>query len=92
MRTASLAIVVFVALGTCGAFAELPESEVPGSSPAGKMEQRDRSRTPADPHRQPTASTPDPNYPAPEPVAPRKNPDSAPNLPGSGRKDVVPGT
>ena len=93
-RVTSLASVVLLwALATPAAvFCQLPESEVPGSSPAGKMQQMDRGRTPTDPQRQPTAKTPDPNYPKPEPVAPRKSPDSAPNLPGSGRKDAVPGS
>ena len=62
--------------------AQVPESEVPGSSPAGKMEQLDRSRVPKDPARHPTPQTPDPNYPKPEPLAPRTSPDSPPPLPG----------
>lgn len=72
--------------------AQLPESEVPGSSPAGKMQQMDRSRVPKDPARHPTPQTPDPNFPKAEPVAPRKSPGSPPPLPGSGRQDVVPGS
>jgi hypothetical protein len=93
-RIVSLASVLLVAaLATPSpAVCQLPESEVPGSSPVGKMQQMDRRRTPSDPQRQPTAMTPDPNYPKPEPVAPPKSPDDAPNLPGSGRKDVVPGS
>ena len=85
---APLLIALFA--GTVTAHAQLPEGEVPGSSPAGKMEQMDRSRVPKDPARHPTPQTPDPNFPKPEPVAPRKNPESPPPLPGSGRQEPVP--
>ena len=86
-----LAGILIAAVGVVAAEAQLPQSEVPGASPAGKMEQMDRSRIPKDPANQPTPQTPDPNYPKPEPVAPRKSSDSAVPLPGSGRQDVVPG-
>ncbi len=64
---------------------ELPSTEVPGSSPAGA------APTPT-PEGVPTPAVRDPNFPKPEPVAPRRHPDSPPSLPGSGRKDTVPGS
>jgi len=87
---APLVIALVAASAIAPARAQLPESEVPGSSPAGKMQQLDRSRVPKDPARHPTPQTPDPNFPKPEPVAPRKGPESAPPLPGSGRQEPVP--
>jgi hypothetical protein len=69
--------------------AQLPKSQVPGASPAGKMD----DPTPRIPAGQTTPTArPDPNFPTPEPVAPKGKPDEAPSLPGSGRTDVVPGS
>ena len=87
---APLMIALVAGSAIAPARAQLPEAEVPGSSPAGKMQQMDRSRVPKDPARHPTPQTPDPNFPKPEPVAPRKSPDSPPPLPGSGRQEPVP--
>jgi hypothetical protein len=71
----------------------LPQSEVPGSSAAGGRGHEGTGKS----KRQPTPVEPTPqirgwNFPTPEPVAPKKNPDSPPPLPGSGRRDVVPGS
>ena len=75
-------------LGTpIGVRAELPKSEIPGASPAGTD---DPKQAPAN-RRTPTPK-PDPNFPKPEPVAPKDHPSDAPNLPGSGRQDPVPGS
>jgi hypothetical protein len=68
----------------------LPSSEVPGSSPAGRMP--DGTGRHMD---KPTPSAPTPlirgqNFPSPEPVAPKAGPKSPESLPGSGRRDVVP--
>jgi len=84
-------VVLLAALMTATtARAQVPESDVPGSSPAGKMEHVDRSHVPKDPARHPTPQTSDPNYPKPEPLAPRTTPDSPPPLPGSGPQEPVP--
>ena len=53
------------------AHSELPSSEVPGSSPAGAAPTRT-------PEGVPTPAVRDPNFPEPEPVAPRHHPDSPP--------------
>jgi hypothetical protein len=89
--------IALVALGLAASFtmsaarAQLPSSEVPGASPVRKMDQKERADTPAGAQVEPTPGTPDSNLPKPEPVAPRLSPDSPPSLPGSGRKDVIPG-
>jgi hypothetical protein len=73
------------------AAAQLPETEVPGTSPAGKIE----APTPrvsagrATPTAKPNPSGS--NLPKAEPVAPKARIGDAPNLPGSGRQDTVPG-
>jgi len=67
--------------------AEMPKSEIPGASPAGTD---DPKQAPAN-RRTPTPKI-DPNFPKPEPVAPKEHPSDAPNLPGSGRQDAVPGS
>ena len=68
-----------------GARAVVPSSEVPGSSPAG-------AAPTATPEGIPTPAARDPNFPKPEPLAPRRRPDSPPSLPGSGRQDPIPGS
>ena len=90
-------LVSLVLGGAVWAFADvtdtpLPSSEVPGSSPAGRLPDATNH-----PERHPSPSQPTPlirgwNLPTPEPLAPRDNPKSAPSLPGSGRQDVVPGS
>jgi hypothetical protein len=95
MKTAhaSLAVALLCA-SAYHAAAQLPEEEVPGTSPAGT----DRP-TPTVRPSQPTPKVQidhlnpsNPNLPPPEPVAPKQHPGDPPNLPGSGRRDVVPGS
>ncbi len=85
MRPLALSILVVVLLCT-SVRAELPQSEVPGASPAGRD---DPKQKPA--NRLTPSPKPEPNFPKPEPVAPKEHPNDAPSLPGSGRQDTVPG-
>jgi hypothetical protein len=77
--------------GAIWAFADatetpLPSSEVPGTSPAGRVPDGTNH-----PERHSSPSQPTPlirgwNLPTPEPLAPRANPKSPPSLPGAGAK------
>jgi len=87
MRKAFALFCVAFLFGAIVARGEVPKSDIPGASPAGTD---DPSQKPAN-RRTPTPK-PDPNFPKPEPVAPKDHPSEAPNLPGSGRQDAVPGS
>jgi hypothetical protein len=84
VRPPMIALLVLLSGNVLAAESGLPKAEVPGSSPVGQ------APTPASGQRVEPTPVIDPNLPRPEPVAPQKHPDSAPNLPGSGRKEPVP--
>lgn len=86
MRASVMVLLAILSGNGAAAESALPEAEVPGSSPVGQ------APTPAGRQRAEPTPVLDPNLPRPEPVAPRKHPDSPPSLPGSGRKDTVPGS
>ena len=86
---------VLVAAAAMPTGAELPKQKIPGESPAGPPLSPTPTVNPGRPTPQPQTNKlrpSDPNLPRPEPVAPEHEPGGAPNLPGSGRQEPVPGS
>src|SRR5262249_26053604 len=87
---------VFATLGdVVPAGAQQPQEELPGKSPAGSVDRPTPKIPPGQPRQKPQIDREhpsSPNLPAPEPLAPKKHPGDPPSLPGSGRRDVVPGS
>jgi hypothetical protein len=86
---------VLVAATVMPAAAELPEKHIPGESPAGPPQFPTPTVNPGRPTPKPQTDKlrpSNPNLPQPEPVAPKQKPSDAPNLPGSGRQEPVPGS
>ena len=84
----------FVAASVVPVAAEMPETKIPGESPAGAPLPPSPTANPGHPTPKPQTDKLHPsqsNLPTPEPVAPNARPGGAPNLPGSGRQEPVPG-
>jgi hypothetical protein len=96
MKTAHAALAVALLCASAyHAAAQLPQEEVPGTSPAGSIDRPTPTVRPGQPTPKPQIdrlNPSSPNLPPPEPVAPKEHPGDPPNIPGSGHRDVVPGS
>lgn len=88
-------VAVLLAATVMPAAAQLPKHEIPGESPAGLPQSATPTVNPGRPTPKPQSDKlhpSNPNLPPPQPVAPKEKPSAAPNLPGSGRQEPVPGS